>query len=67
MQFVTLEHSVRPLIRALADNQIVGIVLTAELGKSGFPCHSLNRSFTEQWSYRLANRCEATILPTFVG
>ncbi|MGC6507244.1 MAG: lysophospholipid acyltransferase family protein [Myxococcota bacterium] len=66
VQFVTLEHSVRPLIRALADNQIVGIAFDGRIGKKWLPMSFLNRTaLLSSGPYRLANRCEATILPTF--
>ena len=66
VEFVTLDKSVRPLIRALKKNQIVAIAFDGRIGQRWHPMPFLNRTaLLSSGPYRLAQRCEATILPTF--
>lgn len=66
VEFVTLDNSIRPLIRALKDNRIVAIAFDGRIGQRWHPMPFLNRTaLLSSGPYRLAQRCGATILPTF--
>jgi len=66
VEFVTLEQSARPLFRALSENKIVGIAYDGRIGKRWKAFPYLNReALLSTGPYRLAQRCDATIVPAF--